>query len=124
MTRCADCGADVPPDEPGAERDACPNCGSLARTHEVNSTATIQVTASTTKAIERGVNEARMASFAVIFATGLSVGLSVGFAAGPLLGVIVGVAGAIGTALLLAAVHRIPRVRHAVMEVMHRITGQ
>ena len=65
-----------------------------------------------------------LAAFAVILTTAVGVGLTVGFATCPLLGVAAGLAAAIATALLLAAVHRNRRVRHAVMELMHRITGQ
>jgi predicted RNA-binding Zn-ribbon protein involved in translation (DUF1610 family) len=124
VTRCSDCGAEVPPDEPGVERRPCPNCGSLARTVEASSTATIGVTASTETAVERAVNEARMTAFAVIFGTALSVGLAVGFATCAWLGVLAGVVAAVGTALLLAAIHRLRFVRQLVMELMHRITGQ
>ncbi|MGH3006528.1 MAG: hypothetical protein ACRDOS_11655 [Gaiellaceae bacterium] len=74
--------------------------------------------------VERGITEARMTAFALIFATALSVGLGVGFATSPLLGVLAAVAAAIATALLLAAVYRDGRIQHAVMELMHRITGQ
>jgi hypothetical protein len=70
------------------------------------------------------VNEARMTGFALIFGTAVAVGLSVGFAFGPLPGVLAGLGAAIGTALLLAAVSRVGVVRHAVMELMHRITGE
>jgi hypothetical protein len=35
-----------------------------------------------------------------------------------------GVLAAFGTALLLAAVYRVPAVRQFVMRLMHRITGQ
>jgi hypothetical protein len=65
-----------------------------------------------------------MTAFALIFATALCVGLGVGFATSPLLGVLGAVATAIATALLLVAVYRSRGVRHAVMELMHRITGQ
>jgi hypothetical protein len=85
VTRCSDCGAEVPQDDPGAERRPCPNCGSLARIHEKNLTANVTVTDSVETVVERGVNEARMTGFSVIFAAGLGVGLAVGFAAGPLL---------------------------------------
>jgi ABC-type uncharacterized transport system permease subunit len=60
----------------------------------------------------------------VIFAAALSVGLAVGFAADPWLGVLAGVATAVGTAVLLAAVYRVPAIRQVVMDLMHRITGQ
>jgi hypothetical protein len=35
-----------------------------------------------------------------------------------------GLGAGIATAVLLAAVYRVPGVRHAVMEFMHRITGE
>ena len=60
----------------------------------------------------------------VIFAAALGVGLAVGFAAGPWLGVATCVAGAVVTALLLAAIYRVRPVRQLVMELMHRTTGQ
>jgi hypothetical protein len=65
-----------------------------------------------------------MTAFVVIFATALSVALTVGFATSALAGVISGFGAAIATAVLLAAIYRISRVRHLVMELMHRITGQ
>ena len=124
MTRCSDCGAEVPPDTPGAERRPCPDCGSLRRTHEVSASATITVTVSADDDVERGVNEARMATFALIFATALGVGLTVGFATSLWLGIVAGVAAAVGTALLLAVIYRVGAVRHLAMELMHRITGR
>lgn len=124
MTSCADCGAEVPPDEPGSERQPCLKCGSLARKHEVSLSSTLTLSSSLSAKVERGITEARMAAFALILATALSVGLGVGFATSPLVGVLAAVAAAIVTALLLAAVYRIRRVRHAVMELMHRVTGQ
>jgi hypothetical protein len=48
----------------------------------------------------------------------------VGFASGPLFGLAAAALTAVATALLLAAVYRVPRVRHFVMEGLHRITGQ
>jgi hypothetical protein len=124
VTRCSNCGAEVAPDEPGVERQPCLKCGSLARTHELSATAVAGTSASVELTVERGVNEARMAGFVVIFATALSVGLAVGFAAGALLGVVAGLAAVVSTALLLAAIYRVPAVRQVVMEFMHRITGQ
>jgi hypothetical protein len=71
------------------------------------------------------VNEARMAGFTLIFATGLAVGLSVGLAWPSVLGgVLSGVGAAALTTLMLALVYRVHFVRHAVMEFMHRLTGQ
>jgi hypothetical protein len=80
--------------------------------------------ASGERAVERGANETRVAAFTVILAMVFNVGLVVGFAASPLLGLLAGVAALVGTALLLAAIHRARAVRHVVMDLMHRITGQ
>ena len=122
--RCSDCGAELPPDEPGAERQPCPACGSRRRTHEVTATATVGVTASTETTVERAVNEARMAALFVIFTTVVGVGMTVGFAASWWLGVLAAVLTAAATALLIAAVYRVSAVRQVAMELMHRITGQ
>ena len=46
MTQCSDCGAEVPPDTPGDERQPCPNCGSLARSHSVSVSSSVQITSS------------------------------------------------------------------------------
>jgi hypothetical protein len=54
----------------------------------------------------------------------LAIGLAAGAAWGALAGVLAGVAAALFTAALLALVYRVPRVRHLVMDAMHRITGQ
>jgi len=124
VTRCSDCGAEFPPDEPGSERRACPNCGSLRRTHESSGSLTATGTLSAQAAVERGVNETRMAAFAVIFTTVVGVGVTVGFETCPLLGVLASIFTAAATALMLAAVYRVPAVRRVVMEVMHRVTGQ
>lgn len=78
MTRCSNCGTEVPADEPGAERQPCPNCGSLRRTHEGSASLTVGMSISTEGAVERAVNEARMGAFALIFATAIGVGLAVG----------------------------------------------
>jgi hypothetical protein len=83
-----------------------------------------RVTASAEASVERGVNETRMAAFSVIFTTVVGVGVAVGFASGPLLGLAAAALTAVATALLLAAVYRVPSVRHVVMEGLHRITGQ
>jgi hypothetical protein len=120
VIRCSDCGAEVPPNE----RRPCPKCGSLTRTYEESATATIGMSVSVESSVERGVNEARMAAFAVIFTTVVGVGMTVGFATGALLGVLASVLTAAATALMLAAVYRVRPVRHLVMELMHRITGQ
>ena len=90
----------------------------------MSATATVGTSASAETNVERGVNEARMAGFAVIFAAALGVGVAVGFDAGALVGVLAGVATAVITALLLAAIYRVRPVRQVVMELMHRITGQ
>jgi predicted RNA-binding Zn-ribbon protein involved in translation (DUF1610 family) len=123
VTRCSDCGAEVPPDEPGVERRPCPSCGSLTRTHEASASATVNVDASVKATVDRAVNEARMGAFALIFATALAVGFAIGFATCLLYGVLAGGAAAIGTALLLAAIYRVDAVRRLAMELMHRITG-
>lgn len=65
-----------------------------------------------------------MTSFAPIFATSISVGLAAGFATSFGYGLLAGVAAAIGTTLMLVAIYRVRGVRHFVMEVMHRVTGQ
>jgi hypothetical protein len=122
--RCSDCGTELPPDEPGAERRPCPTCGSTARTHEVTATATTKVTASVETSVERGVNETRMAAFSVIFTTVVGVGVAVGFGSGPLLGLAAAALIAVATALLLAVIYRVGPVRRVVMELLHRITGQ
>jgi DNA-directed RNA polymerase subunit RPC12/RpoP len=124
VTRCSDCGIEVPADEPGSERLPCPNCSSLRRTQELRATVTGKSSVSAKLTVDRGVNEARMAAFAVILATALSVGLAVGFATDVLLGLLTGLTAAAGTALLLATIYRVSAVRRLVMEVMHRITGQ
>jgi hypothetical protein len=74
--------------------------------------------------VERGVNEARTTAFAVIPHDGGQCRTDGRLREGPLLGVLAAVGAAVGTALLLAAVYRVRRVRHAVMELMHRITGK
>jgi hypothetical protein len=74
--------------------------------------------------VERGVNEARMAAFAVIFTTVVGVGMTVGFSTCALYGLLANLLTAVATGLMLAAIYRIGPVRHAVMELMHRITGQ
>ena len=124
MTRCSNCGTEVPPDDPGSERQPCPKCGSLARTHEASGSLSVGVSVSSGAAVERGVNDARIAAFAVIFTTVVGVGMTVGFATCVLLGVLAAIVTAAATALMLAAVYRLRVVRHVVMELMHRITGQ
>jgi hypothetical protein len=74
--------------------------------------------------VERGVNEARMTAFALIFATAVGVGLTVGYATCVVLELLSGAGTAFGTALLLAAVYLVRAVRRIAMELMHRITGQ
>jgi hypothetical protein len=123
VTRCANCDAEVPADEPGVEREPCPNCGSLRRTHEARASLTVGVDISTKASVERAVNEARMTAFALIFATAIGVGLAVGLATSFGYGFLAGLASAAATALLLAAVYRVDSVRQLVMELMHRITG-
>ncbi len=56
--------------------------------------------------------------------TALSVALAVGFSTGPLIGVLAGPGGGLVMVAMLAVIHRVPAVRHVVMELMHRITGQ
>ena len=124
VTRCSDCGAKLPPDEPNVERRPCPNCGSLRRTYEKGMTATVNLSGSVEASVERGVNETRMAAFFVIFTTVVGVGMTVGFATCAWLGVLAAVLTAATTALLIAVVYRVRRVRQVVMELMHRITGQ
>jgi hypothetical protein len=87
-------------------------------------TATVGVTGSIETSVERGVNEARMAAFFVIFTTVVGVGMTVGFAASWWLGVLAAVITAAATAVLIAAVYRVPAVRQVAMSLMHRITGQ
>ncbi len=122
--RCSECGTELPPDEPGAERQPCPTCGSTARSHEVSATATVKATASAEARVERGVNETRMAAFSVIFTTVVGVGVAVGFGSGPLLGLAAAALTAVATALLLAVIYRAGPVRRVVMELLHRVTGQ
>jgi len=75
--------------------------------------------------VERGVNDARMTGFGLIFATGVGTGLSVGFASSnALLGIGSAIAAAVATAAVLAAISRIALVRRPVIALMHRITGQ
>ena len=90
----------------------------------MSATATVGTSASAETNVERGVNEVRMAAFAVIFTTVIGVGMTVGFATDALLGVLAAVITATATALMLAAVYRMRVVRHVVMGLMHRITGQ
>jgi predicted RNA-binding Zn-ribbon protein involved in translation (DUF1610 family) len=126
VTRCADCGTELPPAEPDVQRKPCPNCGSVTRAYELDAApAEYRITGSPIgMEVERAVTEARMAAFALIFATTLGVGLAVGFATSLWLGLVAALASAIGTALLLAAVYRIGIVRQFAMELMHRVTGQ
>ena len=124
MTRCSKCGAEVQPDETGAERQPCPKCGSLRRTHEVSAAITGRATLTAKGSVERAVNEARVAAFFVFFTTVVGVGMTVGFAASLWLGVLAAVMTAAATALVIAAVYRVPGVRQVAMELMHRITGQ
>lgn len=126
MTTCAECGAEVPPDEPGRERQPCPECGALTRNYELDaSPGEYTITGSRVSLpVELAITETRMTAFALIFATAVGVGLAVGFATCLLYGILGGVAAAFGTALLLAAIYRVGVVRRLAMELMHRITGQ
>jgi hypothetical protein len=90
---------------------------------ELSSTVTV-TTSSIGTHVDRAVNAARMTGFTVILAAALSVGLAVGFASGLWLGLLAAGMAAVATALLLAAIYRVAAVRHLVMELMHRITGQ
>jgi predicted RNA-binding Zn-ribbon protein involved in translation (DUF1610 family) len=126
VTRCADCGTELAPDEPERERQPCPKCGSLKRNYELDaSPAEYRITGSPIGTrVERAVTETRMTAFALIFATALGVGLAAGFATSLWVGVLAFFAGAVATALLLAAIYRVGAIRHVAMELMRRITGQ
>jgi hypothetical protein len=94
------------------------------RSLELSATVTGKGSVSAGGSVECGVNEGRMTDFGLIFATAVGAGITVGFAfSSVLLGVPATVGAALATALLLAAIYRVRVVRHAVMEVMHRITG-
>jgi len=125
LDRCAKCGLEVPPREPGGERQPCPQCGALEHIVEVGATVSAKASVSASASVERGVNEARMGGFVLIFATGLGTGLSVGLSTSSVLfGIVAGLGAAGLTTLLLALIYRVRFVRHAVMDFMHRITGQ
>jgi len=125
MDRCANCGAELVPQKEGTEREPCPNCGALAREIALATSIVSKSTVSASLDVERGVNESRMAAFALIFTTGVAAGLAVGFAAASvMLGVVAALVAAALTAGLVALVHRVRWVRHLVMELMHRLTGQ
>jgi predicted RNA-binding Zn-ribbon protein involved in translation (DUF1610 family) len=122
--RCAECKREVPAEEPGAERLPCPDCGSLAREHAVSAHSTVHVESSVSATVERGVNEARMAALLAIFAIAVSAGIQEGYASGAWGGLIAFTATLLLTGALATLVYRVPRVRHLVMDAMHRITGQ
>jgi multisubunit Na+/H+ antiporter MnhB subunit len=82
------------------------------------------VTASVEATVERGVNETRMAAFAVIFTAVVGVGMTVGFASGPWLGLLAAAITVAATTLLLTAIYRVRPVRRRLMALMHGITGQ
>src|SRR6266540_2200653 len=85
-------------------------------------TVSAKASVSASASVERGVNEARMGGFVLIFATGLGTGLSVGLSTSSVLfGIVAGLGAAGLTTLLLALIYRVRFVRHAVMDFMHRI---
>ena len=116
MTRCSDCGTEVPPDEPGSERLPCPNCGSLVRTHEASVSSTITVSDSVEATVERGLNEIRLAVLGILVSICLAVGFGV---PGPWQAKLVAGLGSFALACLLI---RWSRVRHLLMAFMHRLT--
>jgi hypothetical protein len=65
-----------------------------------------------------------MGAFVLMLGLAVTLGLAAGAAWGVWWGLLAGVLAALGIAALLALVYRVPRVRHLVMEAMHRITGQ
>jgi len=85
----------------------------------------LKITSRLSAQLERGVNEARMAAFALIVGVAVSVGLSVGYGEESL---VLGAIATFGALLLMGAVvalvYRARPVKSAVMEVMHRITGR
>ena len=118
MTRCSDCCAEVPPDEPGSERQPCPNCGSLTRTHEASAAMTVGVSASVATTVERSLNETRLAVFGIIVGISLAVGFGV---PGPWLAELgAAVASFSGGCLLI----RWSRTRHLLMGFMHWLTDR
>lgn len=119
--KCGNCGEPVtdPPDGP---RIPCPNCGSTAR--EFAASASIVATSSVTAevGVVRGVNEAR----ATVLFLLITIGLTVGFGApwswwARLIGSVVAV---VASAVFVAVALRYPPVRHRMMGLMHRLTGQ
>jgi cellobiose-specific phosphotransferase system component IIC len=75
--------------------------------------------------VERGVNEARMGAFALIFAVAVTAGLTVGYGEASLvLGVIAFLLFMILVAAVVALIYRVRPVRHAVMGLMHWLTGE
>jgi hypothetical protein len=117
MTRCSDCGAEVPPDEPGVERRPCPNCGSLTRTHEGSATLGARVSISAEGTVERGLNEIRLAVLGILVGIGLAVGFGV---PGPWQAQLVAGLGSFAAACLAI---RWSRTRHYLMAFMHWLTG-
>jgi preprotein translocase subunit SecD len=117
---CGACGTPLPD-----ERMPCPKCGSTRRTVNASGTATAGTDARANAEVERGVNEARMAAFALIVSVDVTVGLSVGYGEASLVaGVIATLAALILTAVLIALIYRVAVVQTIVMEIMHRLTGQ
>jgi hypothetical protein len=117
------CGADLPEFGDAITR-TCPGCGKVTRLHKVTMTAVQPTTASLTTRVDRGVNEARIGGVFFMVGASLTVGIAFGFAFGVLVGLLGFLVGAIVTTAILAAVYRVTPVRRAVMETMHRITGQ
>jgi hypothetical protein len=78
LDRSRECGAEVPPDDPGRERQPCPECGALGRNYELDaSPGEYCVTGSSVSLrVERAVTETRTTAFALIFATAVGVGLT------------------------------------------------
>jgi predicted RNA-binding Zn-ribbon protein involved in translation (DUF1610 family) len=117
MTRCSNCGIEVPPDEPGEERRPCPNCGSLARTYEASASATVSVSASAQATVERGLNDIRLAVLGILVGISLAVGFGVSCPWWEQL------AAGLGSFAVSCFLIRWSRTRHLLMTFMHWLTG-
>jgi uncharacterized membrane protein YedE/YeeE len=116
-TLCSNCGALLDAEAPGDERRACPECGSTARTHEVEATFTARASVSATASVERGLNELRLAVLGILVGIGLTVGFGVQGAWW------VRTAAGAGAFALSMALLRWRASRHRLMAAMHWLTG-
>ena len=117
VTTCSNCGRTLEPEAEGEPPQPCPSCGATARSHAIDVADTVHASATATPSVERGLNDIRLAVLGIIVSIGLTVGFGVD--AAWFIRCAAGSAAFVFSIMLL----RVPRTRHGLMELMHRLSG-